>query len=283
MGPNDQQNQAPQPNTQAIGSAGNAGNQQKGPAQKNSPAAAAANRNANSTQSSLLIAELRDSMAIMNDGSFRGIIACKSINFDLMSEREREGVEFSYQSFLNSLYFPLQIFIRSQRVDIGPYIDRLVKLRRSQDNMLLGVLMDDYLDFIAALADESNIMDKGFFIVVPYYPAGDIGSAVNSSRNLLASLFATQQKSTVKVDTQTYQKATDEITNRIEVVTSGLFQIGIESTRLDTKEIGELFYNVYNPDTAVREPIGDFEKMTSTFVRKGQGQAPRPYINQEEA
>src|SRR5690606_29623051 len=159
------------------------------------------------------------------------IVACKSINFDLMSQREREGVEFSYQSFLNSLYFPIQIFIRSQRVDIGPYIDRLVKLRRSQDNMLLGVLMDDYLDFISVLAEESNIMDKGFFIVVPYYPAGDLSSAVNSSRNLLRNLFAIQQKDTVKIDTNTYQKATDEINNRIEVVTSGLFQIGVEAVR----------------------------------------------------
>ena len=55
----------------------------------------------------------------MRDGSFRAVVACKSINFDLMSTREREGVEFSYQNFLNSLYFPIQVFIRSQRVDIG--------------------------------------------------------------------------------------------------------------------------------------------------------------------
>lgn len=278
MGPDNQPVQQNPLSQQPIGSGGNV----RSSSQNNTPTPAAATRNQNSTQNSLLIAEIRDGMAIMNDGSFRGIIACKSINFDLMSEREREGVEFSYQSFLNSLYFPLQIFIRSQRVDIGPYIDRLAKLRRSQDNMLLGVLMDDYIDFIAQLSEESNIMDKGFYVVVPYYPSGDIGSAVNSSRNLLANLFATQQRGTVKIDTSTYEKATDEINNRIEVVTSGLFQIGIQSARLNTKEIGELFYNVYNPDTAVREPIGDFEKMTSTFVQKSEGQAPRPYINRED-
>lgn len=279
MGPDNQPVQQNPLSQQPIGSGGNVQSSN----QKTTPTPAAAARNQNSTQNSLLIAEIRDGMAIMNDGSFRGIIACKSINFDLMSEREREGVEFSYQSFLNSLYFPLQIFIRSQRVDIGPYIDRLAKLRRSQDNMLLGVLMDDYIDFIAQLSEESNIMDKGFYVVVPYYPSGDIGSAVNSSRNLLANLFATQQRGTVKIDTSTYEKATDEVNNRIEVVTSGLFQVGIQSARLNTKEIGELFYNVYNPDTAVREPIGDFEKMTSTFVQKGEGQAPRPYINREDA
>ena len=84
-------------------------------------------------------------MIIMADGTFRAVVACKSINFDLMSSREREGVEFSYQNFLNALYFPIQIFIRSQRVDIGPYLDRLEEIRRNQDNMLLNVLMDDYI------------------------------------------------------------------------------------------------------------------------------------------
>lgn len=283
MGPDNQQNQPGQPvqGTPAPARRPNSTNTSSRPgAQAATPPPP---RNPNSTQNSLLIAEIRDSMVIMNDGSFRGIVACKSINFDLMSEREREGVEFSYQSFLNSLYFPVQIFIRSQRVDLGPYIDRLVEMRRSQDNMLLGVLMDDYIDFISVLSDESNIMDKGFFIVVPYYPAGDISSAVNSSKNLLANLFATQQKGSVRIDTRTYEKASDEVNNRIEVVTSGLFQIGIQSTRLNTKEIGELYYNVYNPDTAVREPIGDFQNMTSTFVRKGDGQAPKPYVNGEDS
>ena len=105
-------------------------------------------KNPNSTQNSLLLSELRDNMVIMADGSFRSVVACKSINFDLMSSRERDGVEFSYQNFLNSLNHPVQILIRSQRIDIGPYIDRLLQIRANQDNMLLGVLMDDYINVI---------------------------------------------------------------------------------------------------------------------------------------
>ena len=125
--------------------------------------------NPTSTQASLIISELRDSMVIMKDGSFRAVVACKSINFDLMSETEREAVEYSYQNFLNSLNFTIQVLIRSQRVDIGPYLDRLTELRRDNDNMLLGILMDDYIGFIDELSQEANIMDKSFFIVIPYY------------------------------------------------------------------------------------------------------------------
>lgn len=235
---------------------------------------------ATTTQNSLLISEIRDGMVIMSDGSFRAVVACKSINFDLMSSREREGVEFSYQNFLNALYFPIQIFIRSQRVDIGPYIDRLVTIRRSQDNMLLNVLMDDYINFIDVLSQEANIMDKSFFIVIPFYPSGDITNVIEQSKGIFGKLFQKPQTTATRIDKAQYEKARDEIKNRVDSVTSGLFQIGVKSVQLNTKELGELYYNVYNPDTAVREPLGDFETVTSTFVKKGQGEAPRPHLQE---
>jgi hypothetical protein len=236
-------------------------------------AAPAQPRNPNSTQNSLLISELREGMAIMNDGSFRAVVACQSINFDLMSSREQEGIEFSYQSFLNSLYFPVQIFVRSQRVDIGPYIERLANIRRTQDNMLLGVLMDDYINFIAALSEETNIMDKDFYIVVPYFTTGDVNAALSAGKNIFSAFFKPQTQQHIHIDQVTYDKAKTELSNRVNAVLSGLFQMGIKSAQLNTKQLGELYYNVYNPDTAVREPLGDFEANTSTYVSKGQGRA----------
>ncbi len=236
--------------------------------------------NPNSTQNTLLISEIRENMVIMKDGSFRAVVACKSINFDLMSSREREGVEYSYQNFLNSLTFPVQIFIRSQRVDIGPYIERLVGIRRAQDNMLLNVLMDDYIDFIDALSQEANIMDKSFFIIIPYFPAGDLSNVRDQAKGFFGKIFAKQQAGPVKIDKATYDKARDEIKNRVDLVTSGLFAMGVKSVQLNTKELGELYYNIYNPDTAIREPLGNFQNTTSTFVRKGQGEAPQPHMQQ---
>lgn len=238
-------------------------------------------RNPNSSQNTLLIAELRDGMAIMNDGSMRAVIACRSINFDLMSEREREAVEYSYQNFLNSLYFPIQIMIRSQKVDIGPYLEMLERIRRDQDNMLLGVLMDDYISFIGMLAQETNIMDKSFFIVIPYYPAGDVNSAVSQSRNMLGSLFGNNQQQRLRIDEVTYNKSKDEVRNRVQTVVNGLMQIGIRGSQLNTKELGELYYNIYNPDTAVREPLGDFNNLSAPIITKGQGQAAQPHLDRE--
>ena len=212
-------------------------------------------------------------MVIMADGTFRAVIACQSINFDLMSDREREGVEYSYQNFLNSLNFPVQILVRSQRVDIGPYIDKLLDIRRSQDNMLLGVLMDDYINFIDVLSQEANIMDKSFYIAIPYFPMGDAQNLLDQGKGFFGKLLA-KPASITRIDNNTYEKAKTEIKNRVDSVMAGLFQIGVQSVQLNTKELGELYYNFYNPDTAVREPLGNFEQATSLYVRRGQGEAP---------
>lgn len=274
MPPNNQPPVSPvtQPATIPAGTFG-ADQQFQPPAGSATPPATqpAPQRKVNSTQNSLLLSELRDGMVIMADGSFRAVIACKSINFDLMSSREREGVEFSYQNFLNALYFPIQVYIRSQRVDIGPYLDRLEDMRRGQDNMLLNVLMDDYIQFIDVLSQEANIMDKSFFIIIPYFPLGDVGSVVEQSKGLFGKLFSGAKSNTTitKIDKATYEKAKDEIKNRVDSVVSGLMQVGVQSVQLNTKELGELYYNVYNPDTAVREPLGDFNSVTSTYVRRG--------------
>jgi len=222
-----------------------------------------------STQSTLLISELRDNVVIMKDGSFRAVVACKSINFDLMSDVEREAVEYSYQNFLNSLKFTTQILIRSQRVDIGPYLEKLNDIRRNNDNMLLGVLMDDYINFIDILSQEANIMDKSFFIIIPYYSSPDAEKVLNQTKNFFKSFSKNKGIEVTKIDRATYDKALSELTNRVDTVISGLFQIGIHSVRLKTKELAELYYNFNNPDTAVREPLVDFSKLATMYVKKG--------------
>ena len=223
-----------------------------------------------STQATLLISELRDNVVIMKDGSFRAVVACKSINFDLMSDVEREGVEYSYQNFLNSLKFTTQVLVRSQRVDIGPYIERLSEIRRNNDNMLLGVLMDDYINFIAILSQEANIMDKSFFIIIPYYTSADAEKIIQQTKSLFKSFSKTKTPEVTKIDRATYDKALSELNNRVDAVMSGLFQIGIQSVRLNTRELAELYYNFNNPDTAVREPLVDFSKLATMYVKKGE-------------
>ena len=239
--------------------------------------------NPNSTQNLLNIAEIRDGIVIMNDGSFRSVIMVKSINFDLMSPQEQEGVEFSYQQFLNSLYFPIQIFIRSQKVDLGPYIQKLDKIRAEHDNMLLALLMDDYLDYIDQLAASTNIMDKHFYVVVPFFPNEKNIKPLTSSKNILDGVFGlfSNTQTHLVIDENKLEDAKTELRNRVQAALSGLAQCGIQGLPLDTQELIELYYGVYNPDTATRQQLKNFDDLTVPIVTKGEGKARQPNLDRE--
>jgi len=147
--------------------------------------------------------------------------------------------------------------------------------------MLLNVLMDDYIGFIDTLSQEANIMDKSFFIAVPYFPMGDLANVKEQAKGFFGKIFSQPKTTATKIDAASYDKAKDEIANRVNSVMDGLFQLGVKCVQLNTKELGELYYNVYNPDTAVREQLGDFENITSTYVRKGSGEAKQAHLQKE--
>lgn len=247
------------------------------------PPPPAVKANPNSTQNTLQIAEIRDGIVIMNDGSFRSVVMVKSINFDLMSPQEREAVEFSFQGFLNSLYYPVQIFIRSQKVDMRPYIEKLDKIRSEHDNMLLSLLMEDYIAYIDNLAYQTNIMDKRFYVVIPYFPVVDIQKAITSSKNFftgVAALFKNQEQH-ITINEADLENAKTELRNRVQATLNGLLQCGIQGLPLDTQELIELYYDSYNPDTATRQQLKNFDDLTAPVITKGPGMAPQPNLEKE--
>jgi type IV secretory pathway VirB4 component len=225
-----------------------------------------------STQNSLLISEIKDGVVIMRDGSLRGVILGSAINFDLMSAQEQDSVEFSYQGFLNSLHFPIQIVIKSQKIDLDPYIEKLKTKRNEQSNELLGLLMDDYIANITALVEEVNIMDKQFYIVVPYIPPLTAAKGSNLITKLQAAFESTPQ---IVVGEDDFKKYKTELAQRMQLVSSGLTQIGIRAIALNTQELIDLYYSAYNPDVAVNEKLIDASQLQTPVVTKGEGSAPR--------
>ena len=244
------------------------------------PIASSIKTNSNSTQNALLISEIRDGIVIMSDGSYRAVIMCKSINFDLMSPQEREGVEYAFQGFLNSLYFPVQIFIRSTKIDIRPYIDKLEKIRSEHDNMLLAYLMEDYIDFINNVAQQTNIMDKKFYVVVPFFPPANAERLKQAGKGFMTSIFG-QKDQTVVINEDDLEKAKSELRNRVQTIMAGLQQSGVQSLPLDTQELIELYYDAYNPDTATRQKLKNFNDLTAPVVTKGVGVASNPNLDRE--
>lgn len=240
--------------------------------------------NPNSTQNTLQIAEIRDGIVIMNDGTFRAVIMLKSINFDLMSPQEQEAVEYAYQGFLNSLYFDVQIFLRSQRVDLQPYIAKLDKIRTEHDNMLLALLMDDYVTYIDQLSMQTNIMDKKFYVVIPFSPnALDPKKLLARDKGFVSGLVDMFKKKEdhVVINEIDLENAKTELRNRVQAVLGGLQQCGVQGLPLDTQELIELYYDTYNPDTATRQQLKSFNDLTADVITKGDGMAAQPHLQKE--
>lgn len=248
-----------------------------------SPQIAPPKTNPNSTQNTLQIAEIRDGIVIMSDGSYRSVVMVKSINFDLMSSQEQEAVEYSYQGFLNSLYFPVQIFVRSQQVDLQPYIEKLDKIRTEHDNMLLALLMEDYINYIDQLSQQTNIMDKKFYVVIPYFPEVDVQKALSQSKGFITGLtkIFNSKEQKVVINEAELEKAKTELRNRVQAALGGLMQCGIQGLPLDTQELIELYYDSYNPDTATRQQLKNFDDLTAEIIQKGEGTAPQAHLQRE--
>ena len=85
-----------------------------------------------SSQEYLPISQIEQDVVVLKDGSARGILKASPINFDLKSETEQNAIIYGYQSFLNSLQFPIQIVIRSRKLDLERY---LVKLESQTKNL----------------------------------------------------------------------------------------------------------------------------------------------------
>jgi len=234
--------------------------------------------NTNSTQNILNIAEIRDGLVIMNDGSFRVVIYAKAINFDLMSPQERENTEYAFQGFINSLYFSIQIYIRSRKVDMTKYLETLDRKRNEHENLLISILMDDYINYIDRITQSINIMDKKFYIIIPYYPGVDLKGVAKNTKGLfggITGIFSGNGSAgKVKINQKDMQQAMIELKNRSQAILGGLSNTGIRGVTLSTEELIELYYDVYNPDTATRQHV-QIGNINNVVIQKGVGEAPK--------
>lgn len=224
-----------------------------------------------STQAHLNFAEVRDGIVIMRDGSLRMVVICSPTNYDLKSPQEKDAIEFAYQGFLNSLHFPIQICIQSRKIDLDGYLAKLDQILSDQTNPLLAGLMEDYIYNIRDLLNEVNIMDKKFFVVVPYF-VGEV-----TKENIfkqLGAVFA-GPKDTVQTSKQ-FEERKREIIQRTNMVAQGLASIGVRAAVLKTQEIIELFYGSYNVEESQFQTLSDTSTLTTPVIHR-EGGNPRPY------
>ncbi|HPN67475.1 MAG TPA: hypothetical protein PLZ62_02365 [bacterium] len=211
-----------------------------------------------STQQYLPFKEIRNGLVIMKDGSLRSVLYTSSVNFDLKSDDEQNAIIYQYQNFLNSLPFPMQIIVQSKKLDLTEYIAKLKDLEIKQTNDLLKIQMQEYIAFIQRLLEVTNVMEKKFYIIVSYYPTSA------PTKGFFEKLFPSRNEIVVKE--KDFQIAKEKITERINIITSGLGSMGLSAVPLTTQEISEMLYVHFNPITSRHQKLFKVNSLTSDVV-----------------
>lgn len=205
------------------------------------------------SQRYLDIAEIKEDIVVMKDGTVRAVLLVSSINFALKSVDEQNAIVQAYMQFLNALDFPIQIVIQSRRMNIDEYLRKLTEAERTQANELLRRQISDYRDYVKQLVDLGEIMQKKFFVVVPLDPATD------KQKGFFARLSEIFTPSVlIHLSDERFRKNKELLMLRVNNIISGLQSMSLNAVMLDTQSLIELFYTVYNPE------LFETQRMTST-------------------
>lgn len=211
-----------------------------------------------STQAYLPIAEIKEGTVVMKDHSLKAVIIVSALNFALKSEEEKNSIIYSYQNFLNSLSFPIQIVSNSRKLDLSHYISKVQEMAAGQTNPLLKVQTEEYATFINELLEQSNIMEKRFYVVVPYYPGG------------VEALSNNPLKKKAAAPVGNFEEHKKSLLSRVEEIISGLSSIGLRCAALGTEDLFQLYYSLYNPELAKNQKVSsEVHDIGATMVGEG--------------
>lgn len=213
-----------------------------------------------STQDHLEIEDIRDNIVMLKDGSCCLILTTTAINFGLLSEREQDATIYSYAGLLNSLTFPIQIAIRSKRKDVSSYLDLLDKEILKQTNTLLKDQMRKYRKFIEETVKKNNVLDKTFYIVIPFSTlelgaAKAVGSMIRQQRGLPYS------------KEYIFEKAKMNLLPKRDHIVRQFGRLNLKIREVGTQEAIQLFFDLYNPESGGAQRLASAEEYTTPIVQ----------------
>ena len=198
-----------------------------------------------STQDHLEIKDIVDDLVITKSGTVAMVIQTSAINFDLLAEYEQDSKIFAFAGLLNSLNFHIQILIRTRRIDISNYVDYLKNQEKADMTPGLKKQLNIYTQFIQRLIIENDVLDKNFFLVIPYNPGGSVPTA-----NILKSKKSKQEieQNMQMKQSQLLEKAKIFLFPKRDHILKQLNRMGLGGKQLTTKELITEFYTIYNPE-----------------------------------
>ena len=225
-----------------------------------------------------------DSMIVQNDGTkFTMAVKCKGINYDLMSDMEQIAVEEGFITFLNTLRYPIQLYIQAQNIDLKSaiatyrqnasgieqeyedinreYTELLeqfdakesdIKAVEEKRDRVLNVYeyASDIINYVEKLSLNKSLLQRNFYVLVSYY-SSEITASSNFSKDEIVNICY------------------NELLTRAQSIISGLATCSVTGVVLDSNELADLLYTAYNRDdkglVSVREAIqSGFYRLYST-------------------
>ena len=204
--------------------------------------------------------EIVDNMIVRkNKTQYIMILQCNGVNYDLMSEDEKISVEEGFVQFLNTLRFPIQLYIQSRTLNLRDIIeeyksridnltveiDRIdAKLAQTTANKALREKLEfekrrkinileygiNITDYVEKMSSNKNVLQQRTYVVVSYYSAEIGGNLDRWSKE------------------EIYNMCFSELYTRCQNIASGLSNSQVSSRILDSEELAELLYIAYNRD-----------------------------------
>ena len=223
--------------------------------------------------------KIEDDMIIQENGNkFIMVLRCQGINYDLMSETEMLAVEEGFSNFLNTLKYPIQLYVQARSLNleesIKSYKDRLGLLREEYNKTETAayntkrankltlkekeaidfevrkkrILLEygaDIINYVEKMSLNRNILQRKYYVVVSYY-ASELGLATNFTKE------------------EAHDLAYSELYTRCRSIASALTPCGVESSIMKSDELAEMLYIAYNKDDADVYNINGFYRLYST-------------------
>lgn len=203
------------------------------------------------TSSLIKVKDIKNDALIMEDGSLRAILAVPGINFSLLSEEEKNAVVGLFKELLDGLDFNLQILVVSRFAYIEGYINYLKDRLEEEQEPLIKLQLEEYIKFIESYVETHKIMKKIFYIIVPY-----------ETEVIEIRKFG---KKTKTKEEEFYRKL-EQLETRVIYITEKLSSIGLQPLRLNSSELLQLLYEMYNPNLRWGlAPIKLFEELISSL------------------
>lgn len=215
------------------------------------------------TQDHLDILDIKDNFVILKNGQVSVVLKTTAVNFDLLSTMEQDALISAFSMLLNSITFPVQVVVRSKRLDITKYIEKVRLTESKITDPLMKMQAESYRKFVQETIKKNDVLDKRFFVSISNGGKNFATQPGSGPFDWLFSLLGTQN-SRVNVNIEeSIKQARVYLMPKIDYISKEFNRIGIKTSQLTTQELVELYFDLYNPSSRsgqrIRTGIEDYK------------------------